>query len=196
MRLQIAHQRNLLLQLIETLTIHGLLASIDRIRQTALRSQATMVGARRRCKPTTPAFAQQHTLSSRRWAHRWIVDGSGERDGSLQCGAACSTETPAAIDSQACCRQRKLKCPEGSSQLGQDRKRLSAWMTDSAPHQQAFMLVVVGLAESPSMADDRVVPADRALPRQQAQWDHPGSTLSFASGSAIKRITAGVKARR
>jgi hypothetical protein len=69
-------------------------------------------------------------------------------------------------------------------------------MTDSAPHQHTFMLVVVGLAEPPSMADDRVIPADRALPRQQAQWDHPGSMLSFASGSAIKRITAGVKARR
>jgi hypothetical protein len=69
-------------------------------------------------------------------------------------------------------------------------------MTDSAPHQHAFMLIVVGLAESPSMADDRVVPTDRALPRQQVQWDHPGSMLSFASGSAIKRITAGVKARR
>ena len=80
--------------------------------------------------------------------------------------------------------------------MGQDRKRLSAWMTDSAPHQHPLMLIVVGLAEPPSMADDRVVPADRALPRQQAQWDHPGSTLSFASGSAIKRITAGVKARR
>src|ERR1700733_5353905 len=53
-----------------------------------------------------------------------------------------------------------------------------------------------GPGGSPSMADDRVVPADRALPRQQAQWDHPGSTLSFASGSAIKRVTAGVKARR
>jgi hypothetical protein len=69
-------------------------------------------------------------------------------------------------------------------------------MTDSAPHQHAFMLVVVGLAESPSMADDRVIPADRTLPWQQAQWDHPGSMLSFASGSAIKRITVGVKARR
>jgi hypothetical protein len=78
--------------------------------------------------------------------------------------------------------------------IGQDRKRLSAWMTDSAPHQHAFMLVVVGLAEPSTMTDDCVIPADRALPRQQAQWDHPGSTLSFASGSAIKRITAGVKA--
>jgi hypothetical protein len=69
-------------------------------------------------------------------------------------------------------------------------------MTDSAPHQHVFMLVVVGLAEAPSMTDDRVAPTDRALPRQQTQWDHPGSILSFASGSAIKRITAGVKARR
>jgi hypothetical protein len=65
-----------------------------------------------------PARIQQHTLSSRRWAHRRRVDGSGERDGSLQCGAACSTESPAAMDSHACCRQRKVKCPEGASQSG------------------------------------------------------------------------------
>jgi hypothetical protein len=69
-------------------------------------------------------------------------------------------------------------------------------MADSAPRPNAFVLVVMGVAEPPSMANDRVVPANRALPRQQAQWGHPGSTLSFASGSAIKRITAGVKARR
>src|SRR5450759_4015055 len=55
-----------------------------------------------------PAFTQRHTLSRRRCAQRRRVDGSGERDGSLQCGAACSTETPAAMLSQACCRQRKL----------------------------------------------------------------------------------------
>jgi len=46
------------------------------------------------------------------------------------------------------------------------------------------------------MADDRVVPTSRTLPRKEVQWDHPGSTLSFSSGSAIKRITAVVKARR
>jgi hypothetical protein len=46
------------------------------------------------------------------------------------------------------------------------------------------------------MADDGVVVASRASPREEVQWDHPGSTLSFASGSEIKRITAGVKARR
>jgi len=46
------------------------------------------------------------------------------------------------------------------------------------------------------MSNDRVVLADRTSPRQEVQGDHPGSMLSFASGSAIKRITAGVKARR
>jgi hypothetical protein len=58
------------------------------------------------------------------------------------------------------------------------------------------MAIVVGLAEPPSMADDRVVVANRTTPRQEFQRDHPGSMLSFASGSAINRITAGVKARR
>ena len=69
-------------------------------------------------------------------------------------------------------------------------------MTDSTPYTNAFVPVVVGLAESPSVAYDRVSPANRTLPRQEVQGDHPGSLLSFSSGSAIKRITAGVKARR
>ena len=60
----------------------------------------------------------------------------------------------------------------------------------------ALMPVVVGLAETSSMANNRVVPANWTSPRQEVQRDHPGSMLSFASGSAIKRITAGVKARR
>jgi hypothetical protein len=51
-------------------------------------------------------------------------------------------------------------------------------------------------AGPPSMTDDRVTTANRASPWEQIQRDHPGSILSFASGSAIKRITAGVKARR
>jgi hypothetical protein len=118
MSLQIAHQGNLLFQVVDSLAIHGLLASMGRIRQSALRSQATMVGGRTRCSPVAPAFTQQHTLSRRRCAHRRRVDGSGERDGSLQCGAARSTEAPAAMFSHACCRQRKLKGAEGTSQSG------------------------------------------------------------------------------
>jgi hypothetical protein len=69
-------------------------------------------------------------------------------------------------------------------------------MTDSTPYPNAFVPVVVGLAGSPSVANDRVAPANRTLPWQEVQGDRPGSLLSFSSGSAIKRITAGVKARR
>jgi hypothetical protein len=69
-------------------------------------------------------------------------------------------------------------------------------MTDSPPNPNVFVLVIMGLAEPPSMANDRVVVANRTSPRQEVQRDHPGSMLSFASGSAIKIITAGVKARR
>ena len=50
-RLQILQQRNLLFQFIEGSASHGLLASIGRIRQTAPRSQARMVGVRRKCSP-------------------------------------------------------------------------------------------------------------------------------------------------
>jgi hypothetical protein len=66
--------------------------------------------------PIAPAFTQQRTLSRRRCAQRRRVDGSGERDGSLQCGAACSTEAPTAMCSQACCRHLKVKGAEGTSQ--------------------------------------------------------------------------------
>jgi hypothetical protein len=77
-----------------------------------------MVGARKKRRLTAPASTQQQTLTSRRCAHRRKVDGSGERDGSLQCGADCSTGSPAAMCSQACCRQCKLNGAEGASQSG------------------------------------------------------------------------------
>ena len=80
--------------------------------------------------------------------------------------------------------------------IGQDREGLTARLTESASHPNAFLPVVVGLAKPPSMSDDRVVVANRTPPRQKVQRDYPGSMLSFASGSAIKRITVGVKARR
>jgi hypothetical protein len=61
-------------------------------------------------------------------------------------------------------------------------------------YPDAFVLGVVSMAEPPSVANDRVIPAYGTSPWQKAQRDHPESPLSSASGSAIKRITAGVKA--
>jgi hypothetical protein len=78
--------------------------------------------------------------------------------------------------------------------IGQDGKRLSARLTDSASYPDPFVLVVVRAAEPSSVANDRVILANRTSPRQEAQRDHPESPLSSACGSAIKRITAGVKA--
>jgi hypothetical protein len=83
-----------------------------------------------------------------------------------------------------------------SEPIGQDGECLPAGRTDSASHPNAVVPVIVRVAEAPSMADYRAVLAKGASSREEIQRDHPGSMLSFASGSAIKRITAGVKARR
>ena len=152
-----------------------------------------MVGAHKKWAPMAPAFTQQHKLSSRRCAHRRKVEGSGKRDGSLQCGAACSTDSPVAMPFTRLLSTDAGVLRRRCEPIGQDRKGLSARPTDSSPHPDRFALIVVALAESPSMIDV-VYPADGTLPRQEGQGDHPGSILSFDSGSAIKRITAGVKA--
>ena len=78
----------------------------------------------------------------------------------------------------------------------QDREGRPARPANPAAHPDAIVLVVMGLAEPPAVANDRFVPAERAQPRQEMQRHYPGSMLSLVSGSAIKRITAGVKARR
>ena len=78
----------------------------------------------------------------------------------------------------------------------QDRERPMAKTADAPTHPYAVVPFVVSLPESTSMAHDGVVMANRTSPRQAAQRNSPGSMLSFVSASAIKRITAGVKARR
>lgn len=58
------------------------------------------------------------------------------------------------------------------------------------------MPVIVSLTQSLAMSDDGVAPTHWAKTRKQIQRNYPGSELSSISGSEIKRITAGVKARR
>jgi hypothetical protein len=88
----------------------------------------------------------------------------------------------------------KAVAPGWSKPIGQNRESLPARLTESAPHPDAFALVIVALASPPSMANDRVVVTNWTTSRQAFQRNYPGSLLSSASGSAIKRITAGVKA--
>lgn len=77
---------------------------------------------------------------------------------------------------------------------GQDRRSLPPRLTDSSSHADRFALIVMALAESPSVTDDCVIAAEGTLPWQEDQRGNLGSMLSFDSGSAIKRIAAGVKA--
>jgi hypothetical protein len=118
MCVEIIQNRNLAFQIVERLACHGLLAPSGRIRRHATKSQARMVGARRKC----PLLVQNHTLSSRRQHHRRTVDGSANREGSLQCGAACSAGSPALIRSHACWRHRKVKGANGISHSGKTVK--------------------------------------------------------------------------
>ncbi|HEX4168980.1 MAG TPA: hypothetical protein VHZ55_26245, partial [Bryobacteraceae bacterium] len=71
------------------------------IRQQTLRSQANMVGARRKWLAVAAMPARHDKLNNRLRAQRRTVQASGSRAGSLQCGAACSAEAPPPIRSQA-----------------------------------------------------------------------------------------------
>ena len=74
--------------------------------------------------------------------------------------------------------------------IGQNREGLVARMTDSTSNPNVIMLVIVTLTVPPSVADDREFEANRTPPWQETQRHYPGSMLPFASGSAMKIITA------
>jgi hypothetical protein len=73
----------------------------------------------------------------------------------------------------------QAEMPGRRQPIGQDRKRLPTWLTDSAACPNAFVPVVVGPAETSSMANNRVVPATWTSPRQEVQWDHPRVDVVF-----------------
>jgi hypothetical protein len=71
-----------------------------------------------------------------------------------------------------------------------------AGATTAPPNPDLLVPFVVRIFEALSVTDDGPLAANRAQPGEQLQRDlgHPGSVLFSGSGSAIKRITAGVKA--
>src|SRR6516162_11722296 len=110
MSLQIVQQRNLLFQLVENLTTHGLLASMGRIRRIAVQSQARMVGGITGLQLTA---SQSFTVTkvpncSKRPAQRRTVDGSGDRDVSATSGIDRSQLLSDRRNSHACWRQWRL----------------------------------------------------------------------------------------
>jgi hypothetical protein len=80
--------------------------------------------------------------------------------------------------------------------LSQNREGLVAQPANPTPYPDLCVTVVVCLPKPTSVTDNRVTSAKRTPPWQKAQRDHPGSGLAFGSGSATKRIMAGVRARR
>ena len=78
----------------------------------------------------------------------------------------------------------------GRRPCGQHSECFSTGCASTAANPDPIVLLVVRLFASPPVTDDSVVTAERTWARQQPQRDcrHPGSALSFASGSAIKRI--------
>ena len=69
--------------------------------------------------------------------------------------------------------------PDGASQSGKIVKVFPHGSTDSAPHPDAFVLVIVALTESPSVADDRVVLANGTSPRQAGPAESPRIDVVF-----------------
>ena len=86
--------------------------------------------------------------------------------------------------------------PRWDQPMGQNREGFTTRAAYPSSHPYSFLLLVVSLAQAQSVTDDRIVAAKGASPRQALQRNYPGSSLSFSSGSAITRITAGVEARR
>jgi len=93
---------------------------------------------------------------------------------------------------------RKAVLAAGRRPVGQNGESQSTQPAQPAADPNPVVAFVVGLLAPSAVADDGVSAASRTPSREQRQWEHvhPGALLSCGSGSAIKRITAGVKARR
>lgn len=78
----------------------------------------------------------------------------------------------------------------------QNREGFPARAAPSPANPDAVVALIMRLLAPSAVTYDRPIPAYGTPPRQQFQWErgHPGSTLFSFSGSAIKRIKAGVKA--
>jgi len=65
----------------------------------------------------------------------------------------------------------QAEMPRRRQPVGQDSIGLPAWMTDSAPHPDAFVSVIVGLPEASTVPDDGVTLASRTPSWQKVQRD-------------------------
>ena len=120
------------------------------------------------------------------WRSRRVCDGDGSLPGAIRLVQQLPRLMPA-VEGVVPGRRRPV---------GQHRKCLVAWATTAPANPDPLVPFVVRIFEALSVTDDGPLAANRAQPGEQFQRDlgHPGSVLFSGSGSAIKRITAGVKA--
>lgn len=69
-------------------------------------------------------------------------------------------------------------------------------MTDATPHPNVFVVFIMGLAGTLSVADDRVGLADWTASRQAIQWDHPRVGLVFRFWQCDKKYHGWREGRR
>src|SRR2546422_2968206 len=81
----------------------------------------------------------------------------------------------------------QAEMPGRRQPVGQNREGLLARPTHSAPRPEGSALIVVALAKSLSVADDRVVAADRTTPRQKDQRDRSGVDVVFCLWQCDKK---------
>ena len=162
-----------------------------------------MVGARQKvCQPGQPdqkAFTLQHQTQQSATGptpqRGWIWESIGIfalRSGLLPSCRRRATRFPGLLPAT------QLYWPYGGDQAGRMVKVFATRTAEAAPYPDPVVVFVVSLLAPLAVADDGVPSAVRASSWQQRQRErsYPESDLSCGSGSAIKRIKAGVKARR
>jgi hypothetical protein len=86
--------------------------------------------------------------------------------------------------------------PKRNQPVGQDREGLVALPTEPTPNPHACVHVVVRLAESLAMTDDRGGRTNWTPSRQSIQRNYPRIDVVFCFRQCDKEDQAGVKARR
>ena len=145
----------------------------------------------------SPVFTQSQRLISLRQVHRRrsmgpAIDWGPCSEGRLLPTAGLAGQFQSLLSTAVAIVARRCR------PSGQNSESLLAHRASAPAYPDPIVPFVMSLLAPASMADDRVQAANRTSARQlrQADLSYPGSALSSVHGSAIKRITAGVKARR
>ena len=136
-------------------------------------------------------WIQRHKLGSRRDAYRRTVDAPGIVTD--LCTAEWLVQQCPGSDALApLLPARDVEIPRGLQPAGQ-WCRSPTRQADQAPHPAAFVLIIVSLAQSPAVTNDRIVVQNRASTGQEIQLS---PTRYLGVRHFDERTTHGLKAGR